>query len=557
MPVALLVTILTTLPVCAATGTDVAAAIAARLHGRETQRHSEFIRVLAQRDFLDTLYAIGAYAPLWSTNGKAEKLIGIIRAAPEDGLLARDYHDEALTARLASRPRSIAAQAEFDILLTDAFVRLAYNLRFGKANPNELDPNWNFSRSLITADPALWLYQAIDEARVAAALDWLRPQTPDYEALETALAHYRGIAAAGGWTAVPEGPTLKPGMDAPAVAALRARLLPPGGARADSGASGHTFFDSDLERAVRAFQRDHGLEEDGLVGKDTRAALNVSAAARVEQLRVNLERIRWVFRDLEDEFITVNIAAFRAAFIRAGKTAWRARAVVGRPYRQTPIFKAAMTHVIFNPTWTVPPTILKNDVLPAVRKDPGYLAERGLRVLSRDGTSVDPPTVDWASVRGAGFPYLLRQAPGPKNALGRVKFMFPNPHLVYLHDTPSVDLFERAERTFSSGCIRVERPLELAALLLQPNAGWSPAEMTRALADEVPRRFNLERRVTVMLLYLTAFRAEDGTVQFRRDVYDRDAAVLKALDGPFRFSPPGGYSPRADSGSLSTRRVTR
>ena len=197
-----------------------------------------------------------------------------------------------------------------------------------------------------------------------------------------------------------------------------------------------------------------------------------------------------------------------------------------------------MTHVITNPTWTVPPTILRKDVLPAMARDPAYLQSRHLRVYDRAGKAVDPGTIDWQRTLRDGFPYVLRQDPGPHNALGRIKFMFPNPHLVYLHDTPSRELFARAERTFSSGCIRVERPFDLAALLLRDDPAWQPEKIA---GETRPRRFNLDHAVTVMLLYLTAFAGVDGEVQFRRDVYARDPAVLRALDGPFTFSPPRGY----------------
>jgi murein L,D-transpeptidase YcbB/YkuD len=298
------------------------------------------------------------------------------------------------------------------------------------------------------------------------------------------------------------------------------------------------MFGPHLERAVREFQARHGLTVDGFVGARTLAALNVTAEHRVQQLRINLERIRWVFRDIEDELLVVNIAAFHAAYIRRGEILWRARAVVGRPYRQTPIFKAGMTHIIANPTWTIPPTILREDILPAMAKDPAYLGRKHLRIYDRGGAEVAAESIDWTRTRSGGFPYVLRQGPGPGNALGRIKFMFPNPHFVYLHDTPSRALFERAERTFSSGCIRVERPFELASLLLDSDPDWVPAKV---LESGRTRRFNLDHDVTVMLLYLTAFADENGEVLFRRDIYDRDPAVMQALSGPFRFAPPRGY----------------
>lgn len=297
-------------------------------------------------------------------------------------------------------------------------------------------------------------------------------------------------------------------------------------------------LDATLVAAVEAFQRRHGLQVDGIVGRATLAALNVPVAARIAQLRINLERLRWVFRDRAEEFVAVNIAAFQAVYVVQDEVRWRGRAVVGQPFRQTPIFKAELTHLVLNPTWTVPPTILRKDILPKLRQDVGYLRQRKLRVFDREGRSVDASMVDWQSVSVARFPYLLRQDAGPDNALGRIKFMFPNAHAVYLHDTPARALFDQAERTFSSGCIRIEDPLGLAELLLDEPQHWNRAGLAAALASGRTRRVDLPRTVPVMLLYLTAFPGSDGALNFRRDVYARDAAVLAALDGPLQWAVP-------------------
>lgn len=489
---------------------------------------------VARSDYITAIYAFGGNRPLWTQAERVDELLAALADAGRHGLNPEDYHYTRLN---GLRPDSGPIPASLDILLTDALARYAYHLRFGKANPRQLDPHWNYSRALETRDPARWMFDAIVTRGITAALDSLRPHTLTYTALQRALAQYRAIADAGGWPFVPDGESLKPGGRDIRVAALRERLAAQAvnvtTARPDS-----LLFDSELERAVRDFQRRNGLIVDGIVGQQTLAALNVTAAERVATLRVNLERIRWIFRDIEDELLVVNIAAFEAAYLRRGEILWRARAVVGRPYRQTPIFKAHMTHVIANPTWTVPPTILRQDVLPAIARDPAYLKTKHLRVIDRAGNTVDPGTIDWQRTLSDGFPFALRQDPGPHNALGRIKFMFPNPHFVYLHDTPSRELFARAERTFSSGCIRVERPFELADLLLGDDPAWQP-ETTAT--ETRPRRFNLNHAVTVMLLYLTAFAETNGEVQFRRDVYARDADVLRALDGPFTFAPPRGY----------------
>jgi murein L,D-transpeptidase YcbB/YkuD len=257
---------------------------------------------------------------------------------------------------------------------------------------------------------------------------------------------------------MPDGPALRPGTTDARVPALAARLAITRDLDLDRDAlaAASTRYEEPLVAAVRAFQARHGLAADGVVGAATRAALNVPAARRVEQLRANLERARWVFYDPESEFLVVNIASFQLYHVRRGEIVWRTRVQVGRPYRQTPVFRAELTYLVFNPTWTVPPTIFREDILPELRRDPGYLAARHIEVIDAAGKRVDPQTVDWS---GRSFPYRLVQTPGADNALGRLKFMFPNEYSVYLHDTPSRDLFERSSRAFSSGCIRVENPL--------------------------------------------------------------------------------------------------
>jgi murein L,D-transpeptidase YcbB/YkuD len=249
--------------------------------------------------------------------------------------------------------------------------------------------------------------------------------------------------------------------------------------------------------------------------------------------------MRWVFRDLPDEFIIVDIAGFHVYVVKNGLQVWESRVQVGKPYHATPVFKDTMRYLDFNPTWTIPPGILRRSTLPAIRKDPGYLQRSNMTVLTTSGTVVDPSTIDWAATATGGFPYMIRQEPGPDNALGRVKFMFPNKYMVYLHDTPSKGLFARSERTFSSGCIRVQNPFDLAELLLA-DQGWDRSRIDQVVASKKTTRVNLENPITVMLLYWTAEVDQDGTVHFRNDVYDRDAPIIQGLDEPFRVSPPQG-----------------
>lgn len=505
-----------------------AAALTALLASPAPQVTLESVR-LWSTPVLRQLYA--APAPRWDAR-QLDVLRANAAAMAADGLDPADFLADELAA-LARHPPAVR-----ELIATEALARIAFTLRFGKANPAALEPDWNYTREFGATDPVQWLREAIAHPDLSALLNSLRPNGPYYRGLVTALAAYRAQAAAGGWPTVPAGDTLKPGMRDPRVAALRGRLaatLPL------SPVDEPNLYDPALVTAVTQFQRDHGLAVDGAVGRATLAALNVPVAARIDQLRVNLERVRWVSRDLGREFVAVNIAGYEAAYLVDGALRWRGRAIVGRPYRQTPIFRDELSYLELNPTWTVPPTIFREDFLPKLRVNPGFLREKKLRVVDPNGGPVSAATIDWRRVSATRFPYYLRQDPGPDNALGRIKFMFPNPHAVYLHDTPARELFAQPERSFSSGCIRIEKPLELAAQLLRDPARWNVATLAAALEDPRTRRIDLPQRVPILLLYLTAFPDEDGRVQFRRDVYDRDAAVVAALDAPLEWTPPSDF----------------
>jgi murein L,D-transpeptidase YcbB/YkuD len=315
--------------------------------------------------------------------------------------------------------------------------------------------------------------------------------------------------------------------------ALRHRLTASGDLSGDKADSPE--FDKPVETAVRRFQERHGLTVDGVAGRATLAAMNVPVERRIDQIRANLERARWVLHELPAEYVLVDIAGFKVRFYRDGRAIWETRAVVGRPMRMTPIFKSRITYLEANPTWTVPPTILGEDVLPAIRRDPHYLQEKNMRVIDRHGNPVDPAGIDWSRYRGSNFPYMIRQDPGPDNALGRIKFMFPNKHAVYLHDTPGKELFRRTERTFSSGCIRIEDPYGFAELLLDRDPEWGREHIVAAIDSLKTRTIRLRNPVVVILLYWTVDVGDNGAVLFKQDIYDRDPPIIKALGAKFSF----------------------
>ena len=522
---------------------------------------------LSSRHVLPVLYEANGFRRLWD-DARADQLARAIDEARSDGLDPRDYH----AAVLEQLERQTSAGEGFtptvllgdrDLVLTDAFVRLWSHLRFGKleARTDSLPPapRWDLRRLVNGRDPAAVLHEILDAGDVERALLDARPTHALYEGLREALGHCRVLAARGGWPALARGPLLKPGLRDARVPALRRRLALSGDAVPDSGAGeGAVTYDSVLVTAVAALQRRHGLPDDGVVGPLTLAALNVTAEARTEQLRANLERARQFLRDLDTPHVAVNIPDQRAELTSGGRVLWRARAQVGRPLRQTPSFRARLTYLVLNPPWVVPEIILARELIPGMRADPSTLARRRLRLIDRDGAEADPATVDWAAADASCFPYLVQQDPGPDNPLGRVKFMLPNDHQVYLHDTPNRALFASASRAASSGCIRLEDPLGLAEQLLtgQPlpaaqaveapvlarlRAGadaaalatWTRAAIDTVIATGETLTVPLTSPLPVLLLYLTAWQDEAGRVQFRADIYGRDAPLLEMLDARF------------------------
>ncbi|KRF01859.1 peptidoglycan-binding protein [Frateuria sp. Soil773] len=489
----------------------------------------------AQADF----YQQDGFAPAWTQPRDVDQLLAALRGMDADGLNPQDYAVAELEQRRAvlADPRATPLQrAQFDLLATQSCLTALMHLYRGKVDPSTLDPHWNFDpRQLDPAQGLQALRDALAQGQIAALFDRARPQNPLYGELRTMLAKLRVLAAQGGWPQVPEGPTLKPGTSDPRVPALRQRLVLGGYLAADAGAGAGEFYDPALEAALKQFQQEQYLTADGHLGAATLAALNVPVEARIDQLRVNLERARWLLHQLQGEFVVVDIAGYRIAYYRDGKPVWRSRVQVGKPYRSTPVFKSQITYLTLNPTWTVPPTILKNDILPKVRRNPGYLAANRIRVLDTQGNPRSPASVDWNRPRGI----VLRQDAGPGNSLGRVVIRFPNDYAIYLHDTPHQELFAREQRANSSGCIRVERPRELVELLLDDPARWDRAAIDRAIDTDKTRTVMLPRPVPVLLAYWTVDLREDGRLGFRPDIYGRDAPVLRALDRPRQPSAAG------------------
>ncbi len=493
-------------------------------------------------DGVARFYEADQFQPRWQDPARLDQLIAAIADLQYDGLDPTDYHVAALQSFRSdlrgNKSLVPADQADLELLATDAMMLALYHLYFGKVDPEKLSSQWNFSARPLDVEAGLERFrQALAAGEIEESFERARPQHPWYQRGRERLKEYRSLQAAGGWSAISGGPTIEPGMSDPRVPALRYRLTVTKDLEGTLDAPTppyDTVYDPALEAAVKRFQQRHGLTPDGAIGPGTLQALNVPVSARIDQIRVNLERSRWVLHELHGNFVLVDVAGFYVSYFRDDEPVWTSKVIVGRPYRETPIFKSTITYVVFNPTWTIPAGILVKDKLPVIKRDPGYLKRNNIRVIDSSGREVDPRSVNWSRY-GAGRlpPYQLRQDPGDDNALGLVKIMFPNRYSVYLHDTPSKSLFDKDERTFSSGCIRVQKAFELAELVLDDASRWNQATMAEAVAAKAMKTVNLAKPVPVLLLYWTAQPTPDGQVLFRNDIYGRDPPTLAALYSEF------------------------
>lgn len=509
-------------------------------------------------------YADRADALAWTGPANAhllDDLLRAVRGAASHGLNPQHYHLAALEEADPTR-----SDRETDALATDAYLTLADHLWSGRLDPVSLEPDWTALRR--GGDLAVHLQAALASSAVFESLEALAPAQADYQALREALAQYEALAAAGGWPAIDPGPALREGDRGPRVAQLRARLTATGGLVAqgadpelfdaarieavhvqresanpgfyDTGltASGDIvagraeaeFFDAALADAVRLFQERASLNADGIVGERTLTELNIDVTGRIVQIRANLERWRWLPEEMGRRHIRVNIADFSLEARADGQVEREHDVIVGQLFRKTPVFSGSMTYFILNPWWETPASLAVRDKLPVFRENPDEVGRLGFQVIDRDGVLVDPATIDWPSVSASNFPYRLRQAPGPLNALGEVKFMFPNHHNVYLHDTPTRGLFARMQRDFSSGCVRVQDWQALADWIVADTPDWTAERIEAASASGRETRVTLAVPVPVHILYWTAIPDAETGVRFVNDVYGRDPALLAALD---------------------------
>lgn len=474
---------------------------------------------------LQRFYRARHYEPAWREAGDIERLHEALATLRDDALDPRLYavaDGQALHRAAYDDSPSTAAQLRLELRLSSAYLGALRHLAFGRLDPRTLKPRWDVAPAPLAARV---MEKAADTGDPEQALAAARPPYRMYQALRRSYRDYRDRPREREEAMIPAAPVLEPGTRDPAVPILRRRLALEGFAARPAGPSEH--YDDALARAVRRFQWQNGLNTDAIIGGATRTRLNATDAQRERQLRVNLERARWLLHDLPPSYVFVDIAGFSIAYYRADGEVWRSRVIVGREYRETPSLRSAIDTLVFNPAWTVPPGIFRKDIAPQARHDPkGVLERKHLRAFDGQRQELPLSRIDWDDPNSV----ILRQDPGPENPLGRVKLEFPNDHLVYLHDTPDPELFERDDRSDSSGCIRVEHALELARRILDAQPAPQP-DVRALLGDGQTREQRLARPVPVILHYWTVSVAGDGTVLFKPDIYGRDPAVLKALEG--------------------------
>ena len=489
------------------------------------------------------------FAPAWDARDggpdRAALLLRALVAAGTHGLDPARYHLDAIRGRQASS--NGGHTGELDLLLTTAFLGYARDVRAGRVPPGRRDQDWGISAAPF--DAATALARGVREpAAFHALLVSLPPPAQDYGRLVEALRRYREVVARGGWPPVPPGAALRPGDDDARVAAVRARLA----AEDETVSRAATSFDERLEEAVRRFQSRHGLAADGIVGEATVRALNVPASDRIWQIVLNLERWRWLPRDLGPRYVTVNAADATLRVVEDDRTVLSSRVVVGDLQHPTPVAQARLDAVVLNPKWNLPNSIAAREILPRLRENRRYLAEHDIVIMEQRESDPFGLAVDWSTISTEAFPFRLQQQPGPDNPLGRIKFDVPNRFDVYLHDTPTRALFARPRRTASHGCIRVERADELAAhVLADGTARWTPQRLAEAIAGGGSLRIPVARPLPVYILYWTAFVGPDGVAQFRDDVYGRDHHLATALAA--ERSAPGPDLARAIGGCPSSR----
>ena len=436
---------------------------------------------------------------------------------------------------------------DFDRRLTYALVRYVSQLCFGRVSPRDVNPEWPASEK--QCDVPGIVHEALQTNTVESLPDQLSPKIPEYVGLKAQLKRYRDIAAAGGWQALE--PRAGKATTTDAKSELAANLVATGDLQQAEAVE--SFSAKAVNEALRSFQKRHGIAPDGRLGKQTIAAMNVPVEQRIEQIEINMDRMRWIGDSLEPKHLRVNIPAFQLSVHDGDQVPLEMRAIVGSKEDPTPVLKSAIAYLVFSPYWNIPLSIATEELVPKIRKNPRYLQTENIEVVRGSGEKaqvLDPSKIDWEK-SSENPDYHLRQKPGAKNALGLVKFIFPNPYDVYLHDTPSDNLFARLTRTLSHGCVRVEKPADLAAYLLQDQTEWTPERIDDAMHAEKEKKVPLKTPLPVYLLYWTAWTDAEGNINFRDDVYGYDEKQ-RQLIGNASGALPAAHATDIDVNEIGT-----
>ncbi|WP_425638095.1 L,D-transpeptidase family protein [Algoriphagus yeomjeoni] len=487
---------------------------------------------------IQSFYADREYMEVWLFNGSlsdaGEEMLTQIENSKYDGLLPDDYNIDKIYA-LSSNPdeekkkfRNLSSEQKvrLELLLTDGFFNLAHDLEFGKINPSSLDSNWKFEEKETDVSYTELLEEVANGSSVEKTFESLYPSSELYAKGREAIQELYEIQKNDTLTwdfAKVEG-AIKVGEKHSAIPALRKRLvfwdvLKP------YDMEDPTLFDSTMFAGLQKYQESNGMNPDGVIGALVAESLNNSPQNLIDIASINMERLRWMPKmDWDQEMVLVNIANYQLDYMKKQDTAFTAKVIVGKEYNESPTFTAPMSYIVFSPYWNIPESITNDEIIPSIEKNPNYLAQKNMEIVSGSGEVVKASKVNLAKETG----YRVRQKPGGDNSLGLVKFMFPNDYNIYIHDTPSRSLFERETRALSHGCIRIQNPDQFAKILLN-DSSWDEKKIQAAMHQTNEEVVELDREIPVVLVYMTFWAGKDGKANFRSDVYERDSALLEAL----------------------------
>ncbi|MCS5489780.1 L,D-transpeptidase family protein [Algoriphagus limi] len=499
------------------------------LRGREIQNHNSILEFYGSRNF----------ESLWIDSNELSELAYELRYEIEqskfDGLNPQDYHFALIQTffkaieenKKAGFEPFLEDLADIELFLSDAVIRLAQDLDQGKLDPSKLNQSWNIPKKAANFNSPVFFQKLAKDRALRPLLIDLYPKMNAYskgrEVIRDLVSRMEEDEL--DWSNLRTNKSIKVGESDGAIPSIRERLA--FWNYLDVGDFESKTYDSLLFNTIIRFQEDNGLEADGIIGKNTLAALNHSPEDLIGKISVNLERLRWLEdSQLSSEAIMVNIPDFSLVYLNRFDTVFFSKVIVGKTDNQTPVFRATMSYIVFSPYWNVPTSIVNKEIIPAVRKNSNYLARNNMEVLSYSGQAIDPQLVNW---KGRSIPYLIRQKPGPSNSLGLVKFMFPNSFSVYIHDTPAKHLFDRDTRSMSHGCIRLAKPFDFAKLLLQDQEKWTDEKIKESMNQDHEVKVELTEKIPVYVVYLTFWTDGKGNPYFRPDLYYRDQEILDRL----------------------------